>query len=488
MGRYLVIENEPKQFELIQESVKSIDNNAEILNFVSFSRFEEKAAELSDKEKAEFLKFSLYIVNLSDKPPKEWKQIVDGVRDLGTNKEAELCVTTYENKSASINFFKSLKVFNVIFKPFDPLILKETLNLALQKNKLAKTLEIKSRKSSAFIGVLKEVELQSISELGFITISDAQIPLYGLTKYFSPIFNTGRKSSAWAQCLVSAPHPGKPGYFINKFQFFYARRDFLTQIRKYTTALKPQETSSAVWALDSAPAGTGKVKLGLMGVHNSETTSFAKSIEEHFENIEIVFLDCEQMDKWEKTLDFKLVLNTTELQPELFKTHFSETTSFLWLPKLEQKEDILKELSLTYRDIFPAPLDRSYFYKKLKVHFSELVLKEQLNLLNVTCHEIIKAANTIKVSEVNEVFIDFLYSRELEHHDFREFIFVTGENEHSVEIPAFCHFKEKAKSTQPGDKNIFFHQFIFYGMSDHFQKEIRLWLLQDYIHQNNKDQ
>ena len=116
-----------------------------------------------------------------------------------------------------------------------------------------------------------------------------------------------------------------------------------------------------------------------------------------------------------------------------------------------------------------------------------MIPNEDLVLSSVACHEIIKAANTIKLSEVNEVYINFLYSRELEANSFREFIFITGNEESAIEIPAFCHFKEKAKNTQAGDKNIFFHQFVFYAMTDHFQKEIRVWLLQNYIQQNKKD-
>lgn len=488
MGRYLVIENEPKLFELIQESVKSIDNNAEILNFTTALEFNAKLKELKEEEKPEFLKFSLYVINVGDRPPKEWKEIIEGVRSIGTNKEAQVCLTTYENKGASLNFLKSLNIFNVIFKPFDPLILKETIHLALQKGKLAKSLEMKSQKSSAFIGVLKEVELQAISELGFITISDAQIPKFGLTKYFSPLFAVGKKRSAWAQCISSEPHPDKSGHFLNKFQFFYAKKDFLNQIRKYVISMKPQEISSASWQLGVGKPLGKNIKIGFIGMHDIETDSFYKEIQNRFKNLDLEFLDCEKMDTWPKVSDHNIVLNSTELQMELIKTHFKDGTSFLWTPKSEIKEETLKELVAGgYREIFPAPLDRSYFYKKLKVHASELIPKEEMHLSSVSCHEIIKAANTIKLSEVNEVYINFLYSRELEMHSFREFIFITGNEENAIEIPAFCHFKEKAQNVQAGDKNIFFHQFVFYAMTDHFQKEIRVWLLQNYIQQNKKE-
>lgn len=488
MGRYLVIENESKLFDLIQEAVKSFDNTADILNFATVALFHAKLKELKEEEKAEFLKFNLYVINVADRPAKEWKENIDGIRSLGKIPGAQVCITTFENKGAPLSFMKQLNVFNIIFKPFDPLILKETLFLALQKDKLAKSSEIKSQKSSAFIGVLKEVELQSISELGFLTISDAPIPPLSITKYFSPIFTVGKKRSVWAQCLLSTPNPEKSGTFINKFQFYYVKKDFLTQIRKYVAGMKSQETSSSAWKLESEKLTGTKTKIAFMGVHDVEGDSFYREIQDRFNNLELDFLDCEQMDSWPKSLDYKVVLNTTELPIDLLKTYLKEDTILLWTTKSEQKEDSLKELSLSYRDIFPLPLDRSYFYKKLKSHVPDLIPKEDFHLLNIASHEVIKAANTIKLSEVNEVFINFFYSRELEAQSFREFIFMLGADESSIEIPAFCHFKEKAQNTQPGDKNIFFHQFMFYAMTDHFQKEIRLWLLQNYIQQNKKEE
>lgn len=487
MGRYLVIENEPKLKDLITEAVKSIDNNCEILSFETLQAFQTNLSQIKDEEKEAYLKFSFYLLNLSDHATKDWKKMIDDLKALGTNKEALICVTTYDNKGAPLNFLKQLDVFNVIYKPFDPLILKETINLALQKGKLANTIEMKSQKSSAFIGVLKEVELQSISELGFLTISEAPIPQMSLTKYFSPIFSTGRKQSVWAQCLVSAPHPGKPGHFINKFQFFCVKKDFLTQIRKYVNSLKPQETSSALWNLETQ-SKTAKIKIGLIGLHNPNTDGVHKDLQDRFTNAEVEFLNYESIENWPKSLDHQVVLNYSDLQFDQIKSFFKEGTSFFWLPQVEPKEDLFKDLVKNYHDIFSAPLDRSFFYKKLKAHIVDLNFKEPAYLLNVTCREIIKAANTIKVSEVNEVFINFHYSRELDVQTFREFIFVKGEDDQAIEIPAFCQFKEKVQNTQPGDKNIYFHQFVFFAMTDHFQKEIRLWLLQDYIKQNKKEE
>ena len=486
MGRYLVIENEPKLFGLIQESLKAIDNSADVVHFDNLIIYEKKITELKDEEKAEFFKFNLHLINLADQPPKLWKGILDKIKSQRGLPDSPICVSTYESKGTSLSFLKQLEVFNIIFKPFDPLILKETINLSLQVGKLASPVEIKPQKSSAFIAVLKEVELESISELGFLTISDAAVPLMGLTKYFSPLFTVGRKQSVWAQCLVSAPHPSKPNYFINKFQFYYVKKDFLNQVRKYVNSLKPQETSSKIWNLEVV-SKTPKIKIAMVAAHTPEADGYKKDLQSHFGNLEIDFLDYSVIESWEKFYDYDWVINASDLQHDQIKSYFKETTKYFWMPLSDLKEDVLKDLAAIYVDIYTQPHDRSYFYKKLKNHIPELAPKEAPYLLNVTCHEIIKAANTIKVSEVSEVFINFHYSRELDVNSFREFIFLAGTDDTAIEIPAFCQFKEKAQNTQPGDKNIFFHQFIFYAMTDHFQKEIRIWLLHNYISQNQKD-
>jgi hypothetical protein len=286
--------------------------------------------------------------------------------------------------------------------------------------------------------------------------------------------------------LISAPHPGKPGHFINKFQFFYAKKDFLTKIRKYVASQKSHETSSAMWNLESA-SKIPKLKMALIAVHNKENDTLQKELQDHFTNLDVEFLDYSVLESWTKGQSHDLVILAADLQFDQIKSFFKEDARFFWMTQAEQKEDLLKDLAQNYRDVFTLPLDRSYFYKKMKANVADLVSKEPLYLLSVSCHEIIKAANTIKVSDVNEVYIDFHYSRELGVGDFREFLFLKGEEEQAIEIPAYCHYKEKAQNVQPGDKNIFFHQFFFFAMTDHFQKEIRLWLLHNYIAQNKKD-
>jgi hypothetical protein len=485
MARYLVVENDTKLFETIQDCLKSLDSGADIVHFDRLISYEIEINKLNESEKVVFCKFDLALISLHEVSLKEWKTKIEAVKKFIPT-TAPILISTYENELITHKFLNQLPIYNAIFKPFDKLILKETLNLSLQIEKLASTKELKSQKASTFIGVLKEVELQSISELGFLTLSDASIPTMSISKYFSPIFSVGRKQSIWAQCLLSAPHPQKPGFYINKFQFYYPSKNLLNQIRKFIVVFKQNETSSAAWNLMAA-ASPQKFKMALIGLQNIENENYRKEINDHFKNIEVEFLDYTVASSWPKTLTHDLVLNVCDLEFDNFKDYFKPNTRYFWIPQKELKEDVLKEVAVNYLDIFNHPYDRSYFYKKLKTHVPELELLEAPYLLNISTHEKIKAANTVKVIDVNEVYINFNYSRELNFNSFREFIFLKDEDDTMIEVPAFCHFKDKAKNVEASDKNIYFHQFVFFGMTDHFLKEIRLWLMHNHVINNKKE-
>ena len=142
MGRYLVVENEPKLFELVQEALKAIDSSADVVHFESFHLLENKVKLLPENEKNEFYQFNLLVLSFADVPLKDWKKDIDELKKC-CGPGIPICLTTFESNLINLHFLKQLEVYNIIYKPFDPLILRETISLALQKEKLANTFEIK---------------------------------------------------------------------------------------------------------------------------------------------------------------------------------------------------------------------------------------------------------------------------------------------------------------------------------------------------------
>jgi hypothetical protein len=490
MALYLIIENENKFYLQIESAIKSVDSSATLQHFENFELYKKKCEDEQSQSQGETTSkvlFDMAVVNLSDSKMAEWADISNFIKTT-LKPEAPACLISFDNEIPTLLEFKKMGFYNIIHKPFDELILKETLAMALQNKKIYTAKEIKSQKNTAIAGILKDVELQSISELGFLTLSESPLPLLSLSKYFSPIFDTEKKQSIWAQCLASVPHPQKSGFFINKFQFYYTSREVLNQIRKKVQSLKSHETSNALWNLSTVPKDSKIFKIALIARQTKETEIFQQELISHFKYLEVDFLDIAlNHKKPEQILDYDIALNLTNLEVEQIKFFFSEKTKYFWFPQNALDEDSLKEHCKFYLEIFTTPYDKSYFYKKLKSLIPDLILIETPSLLNVSCHEIIKAANFIEVLDMNEVFISFNYPRELDFDTARNFILLNKNSEMSVEIPGFCHFKEKCKVQKNPEKNDFFHQFAFYSVTNEALTEIRKWLLHNYIQKNQKD-
>ncbi len=485
MAHFLVIEDETKSILQIEDSIKYLDSSATIHQLNDYKSFHQHLEKLLEQKQPIPL-FDFAFINLSTEPLSKWNFITLEIKKH-CKPESPLCLISFDSPIPSLVELKKCGVYNVIHKPFDDLILKESLVLASQIRKRYNPKEIKSQKNSAIAGVLKDVELQSISELGFLTLSDSEIPLHSLSKYFSELFDTDKKQSVWAQCLASIPHPQKPGFFINKFQFYYTSREFLIHIRKKVQSLKAHETSSALWSLNFKPKELKQIKITIIAMHNFDTESFKHEVESHFQNAIVDFLDVAQAMKWKKKSDSDIVFNLSSLPFDKIKVFFNDTgTLFFWVTNEVLPDEELKQHVQSYREIFKHPYDRSYFYKKLKSLQPDLILKETPTLLNVSCHEIIKAANLIEVLEMNELFISFNYPRELEFDTARNFILLSEKEEMSVEIPGFCHFKEKGNNQQSKEQLSYYHQFAFFSVSNEALKEIRQWLLHSYIAKNQK--
>ncbi|MFN3696372.1 MAG: hypothetical protein ACK4VO_02930 [Pseudobdellovibrio sp.] len=487
MGRYLIIDTEEKSIELIKENLGMIDAQSILETFTSLTSLKQVLQNKTSEEQKLFWTFNLIILDYTMLEPKIWTEEIENIKKQNTQ-DFVFLFTGYDDPGLSFKHVRSLGAYNFLFKPYDPLILKESLNIATQIGKRVQSIEMKPQEASAFVGLLKEVDLQSISELGFVTLSDGELPLNTISKYFSPIFLLDKKQSVWAQCLVSLPHPQKPGTFINKFQFIATDLNFLNHIRRFVQNHKQAETSSALWNFNQ-PQSTVIIKVAIVALENDDTHLFTQAVHDHFENVqaEIIKLDPNKKNAAE-ILDHDIVINMTDIKFDNIKSYFKENAQFFLVSPSTLKEDDLKILSSQYRDMYSQPFDRYYLFKKMKIHTHDLRQKEPTHLINVSTREKMKAALKVKISDICEVSVNFIYNRELPLRTFREFIFLTDDETKLTELRGICHYTEKAQSTEPGAGPSFFHQYMFYGMTDHYLKQIRIWLLQNYIvtHQKNE--
>ncbi len=486
MSRVLLIDNEFKSIDEIKKILLILDPQCTIETYASFQAFEKAASTAS----TDFFAFNVIIMEYQLLKFNDWAA---KLKDLQSKAPPEtvICFTAYDAPGVSRKHMLNLAVFNVFYKPYDQLILKESLNMALKTSENGKEeikpVDMKPQESKALVGILKEVDIVSLSDLGFMTENDAPIPLYNFSKYYSKIFSHDKKQSIWAQCIQSMPAPNKPGTYLNKFHFVGIEPPVLMKLRKHLQENKAQRVKTTVWSFADSPVER-QLKIALIDASESQP-QLKTNIENNFKNVTVELLSYDPDKQTEpNATKYDCVINLNPiLAPEALKAMFNSDIVPLLFVDVPVTDEKFKELLPTYRDIFRTPLDRAYFYKKLKTLLPDLKCSEPQDVINITSSEKLKAANLVKLSEICELYLIFSYHREMPKQSYREFAFITEDENQMIQLPAFCSFTKKG-IPEPGNSGpTFDHQFTFWGTTDLYLKQIRVWLLHNYIEQNQGD-
>jgi hypothetical protein len=128
-----------------------------------------------------------------------------------------LILTAFTPPGFDVGLAEARIINNIIFKPFDKLILKQHLEYALTGHQPLTSTTISARKLKSRIEVVKRISLESVSELGFTTFNDHTIAVGAISKYYSDLFNASDKRSLLARCTSS--REVSPGEFFCEFTF-----------------------------------------------------------------------------------------------------------------------------------------------------------------------------------------------------------------------------------------------------------------------------
>ena len=140
-------------------------------------------------------------------------------------------LTAFDSPDFDIKLAEERIINNVIFKPFDKLILRQDIEYALTGHHPLNSPTVAAIQVNSTIEMLKEVEISTLSEIGFSTINNHEIRIGALTKYYSPAFTVGNKKSLYAYCKSCEEINEKE--FKCEFQFFAADNLQISQIRKH---------------------------------------------------------------------------------------------------------------------------------------------------------------------------------------------------------------------------------------------------------------
>lgn len=642
-----VLEDDPKFQKEIVDAIQIVDPKIQVRLFPKLESF------------AEWLKFMMTtgpaaiaqggLVPASDKPaepvPEEAHQLVAvvskveylGAEQLGLLRKTRdlfvqrgICtkedptafvLTAFDNPNFPIRELEDRILNNVIFKPFDRLILTQDLTFAIDGRHPPSKSTITNQKTTAVVEMLKDVEMEAISDVGIVSKSYREIPIGAVSKYYGKAFMSDRHRSLFAVCQKCEVHPKDPNAFQCFFTFFAADQTQISNLRKKTRektakefaldmkTLKTAQQKRDVHILlldeeENSPSGmSGQLTKRFEGITVSPYDSFAaflsdldpsqalsqrdanlkafggaNSVTLHFDVSGSTYLGFESdktdltglfgvpevtlkakgnwfsgaiapeyREKFRKYVqtqklgednilpvtmnEIPFLAKVMDVKNEGTKFHITMTEpgkdeQVQWLQKNSRlqkpvdliiashrqfgegaeerwkyiKESLRKKFNTTpiilmttkkdftdaeerklgaiIQDIFFKPVDRVYFFQKVKAFFPFLLDKGEKTVIHtIEQEEIIKAVNPIKVTEISEAGFIMEYYRAISVGSFREMVLWQPYEIGAPELLATCNFVEESQ----GQKGVFSCHFVFFGITDHFLKHIRVWIRDNYV-------
>lgn len=414
-----------------------------------------------------------------------------------------LILTAFEGPEFDIRLAEDRVINNVIFKPFDKLILKGHLEYALKGHHQVSSDTISSIKITSTIEMLKEVVIQSLSEVGFTSINNHEIRIGSMSKYYGEIFKSGDKKSAMAYC--KSCREISPAEFRCEFIFLGLDNEQISQIRRHIL----QNKSHTSMELKNTHGKTTQILI--LDEDESLSLELTQLINDKFSNAVVYryshnaqllsdLADKDTIHRQNLPTQFDMVIANYEfLEAEKQKFWdnlcklFTDRAAKAGLPtapppdlylvsrrKIPAEE--MRDLSRWTKDVFFTLFDKSYIYKKLITHRSTLLNKTPTTLASLPEDVALKVANPVEITEISEAGLVMKYYRAIGIGSFREFILWRPDELENPEIIGTVNYSEPNKD---GDKGVFNH-FVFFGMKDYYLKHIRLWLREAYIKAKDK--
>lgn len=402
--------------------------------------------------------------------------------------EAELFVifTSYESPNFRIKRYEYRSVNNVVFKPFDKVVLEQVLQIAFEGAKPLKSKVTHTQKSDAEIEMLKEIRLTAIGELGFRTVANQQIEVGSIAKYYADFLATPHHRSALAQTVTCTPTSDKSLWNIELR--FYA----LDQIQTFNI----QNLARKGNGRRTLPGpGSGSFEFVFVEFHGSSNVQDVRPTLERFYDHKMTTVPSltdldRHMESAHHAANCFLFIDHSHLAGnELQEIERLRTTwkdrglSIFVLSSKFFDERFELELSSHCEDIYYAPFNRSYIAKGLKLKWPELHNREELYETFHVEDQLLHVSNPVQLIEVSEAGLVIDYHREIHLGSFREFHF-TMPNE--LEVPplvAQCIFTRPVAEK----KERFECHFAFFGIRDHELKFIRRWMLNRYVGEKSKE-
>jgi hypothetical protein len=492
-----IIDSDERSLNEIRLSIEQIDVSLKLFEFGDLEGFQKWVKDClkqsQENPKAEKVEIKLLVGDLQFIGPKYFG-LLENVRKLFIR--TNLCskedptafvVTAFDSPSVNHKLFENPLISNVIFKPFDKMMLVQHLRMAIVGHHLVSESSVFKQKVKIQVEMLKEIEIVKYSELGFVTRSDRAIQVNSIAKYYGEnLFEPGH-AFTFARCIRCEPINIEPKAFEVQFEFFGLGNSKVKFVRQSLFKVHDRQ-SKVISKGNNDIAVDAKINLAL--IQEDQDTEIKGFLEKKFKNlsVQIIFEEGMLMTtfKNQKTLN-GVIFNLKNFDKEVIQKWKQEidqvagivNTNLLSFAVLRSECGVneINTYSLALTDVIQFPIDRTYFFKRLSHWFEDLILSdnENLEIYSQSVSKILKVASPVDLVEISEAGLSMKYYREIDLDSFRRFSLGVGDGAADApEILGECYFNQKVN-------DYFVSYFVFFGVTDHYLKKIRKWILDSHI-------
>jgi len=201
----IIIDPDIKQFQILKSAIKSIHNEADVFSFKDvrdfFTAYKNSLGPQDEADKndntvvrLDFSRVRLIIADVDSTHKIDqslWQKFLKQLEKH--QKEQKFPIrffyTSYDNDGEfNPHNYHSNLVYNILIKPLDPVIVEQMISLALNKEGPLKVKDLYQQKQPTIIELIKDIEIDRLTELGFRTISKRPIELKKIARYFGELF------------------------------------------------------------------------------------------------------------------------------------------------------------------------------------------------------------------------------------------------------------------------------------------------------------
>lgn len=125
---------------------------------------------------------------------------------------------------------------NILYYPFDAIISRNRLLWAIKGKESVTSEGLNSLPAMSTVEIVKRVHVERVSEIGFRTVNDSDLPPGRVAKYYGGIFGDDLYSGSFAISTKTTEHPNPGLKYLTSFAFWGISTDLIKTVRRRVRA------------------------------------------------------------------------------------------------------------------------------------------------------------------------------------------------------------------------------------------------------------